>query len=112
MSPYAKLIASSMYECLFKSTAEKYLLVTDTSCSLLSLTRNRQAAAAIFEASEVKTKSSSGSGIVSFRLSVASCLASCQESSSIGPHVNSFFLSRKWRGYSMCFIYGKKDDWC
>ena len=88
-------MASSMYECLFRSTVEKYLLVTDTSCRELFLTLKRHAAAATLEASDVMTRSSSGSGIVRRRLRVAICFASCQERSSIGPQENSFFRRRK-----------------
>ena len=74
----------------------KYLLDTATNSNLLFLTLKRHAAAAILLASVVKTRSSEGSGTVSLKFKVASCLASFQDFSSIGPHEKDFFLRRKW----------------
>ncbi len=102
---------SSTYEHFPRSAVLKYFDVTDTSSIFPFLTLNRHPAAATFEASVVSIRSSSGFGTVSFSPSTLSAFEEFHALSSIGPHVNSFFLSKKLSGYSMSLRYGKNMDW-
>jgi hypothetical protein len=107
-NPKLSAIDSSIYEHLFKSVTEKYLLFVATSSNLPFLSLNKQAEAAILLASIANTKISSGSGIESRKFSVDTAFNNCQLISSIGPHLNSPFLSKNCNGYAICFRYGMK----
>ena len=102
---------SSTYKHFPRSAVLKYFDVTDTNSIFPFLTLNKHPAAATFEASVVSIRSSSGFGTVSFSPSTLSAFAEFHALSSIGPHVNSFFLSKKLSGYNMCLRYGKNMDW-
>ncbi len=102
---------SRTYEHFPRSAVLKYFDVTDINSIFPFLTLNKHPAAATFEASVVNIRSSSGFGTVSFNPSTLSAFAEFHALSSMGPHVNSFFLSRKLSGYSMCLRYGKNMDW-
>ena len=98
LSPYAKAIDSNTYEHLFKSLELKKFEFMATNSSTPSFSRNRLAKAAIFEASVVKKRFSSGSGIAYLKFIVATCFNNCQESSSISVQRNSPFRSKNCSG--------------